>query len=353
MCSVAALTQKDMATNKNALLRYKIFDNCFRNTGRKYFIQDLIDECNKVLLEIDPDSKGISRRQIFEDITFMESSEGWGIELVRKRDNKRVYYRYEDTSFSINNMPLNEVEVNQLKSAVEILSQFKGMPQFEWIHELLPKLNQGISLGQAENVIMEFDANQYLKGIEYLGTLHNAIYYKKILQVNYQPYISDSPSEVIIHPYYLKQYNNRWFLFGYNPEVDRYDWNLALDRMVDIKELEGEYENNTQIDWSYYFEDIIGVTKPQDSEIEEIVLHFRGITGKYMESKPIHGSQRSSWLAPELLEVKLELVINFEFKRLILSYADNVKVVKPDSLKQEIAGKLEKACAQYGPKDYL
>lgn len=337
-----------MATNKNALIRYKILDNCFRNTGRKYFIQDLIEECNKVLLEIDPASKGISRRQIFEDIAFMESSEGWSVELARKRDNKKVYYRYEDTSFSINNMPLNEVEVNQLKTAVDILSQFKGMPQFEWVHELLPKLNQGISFGQAENVIMDFDSNQYLKGIEYLGSLHNAVYYKKVLQISYQPFDNEVPFEVVIHPYFLKQYNNRWFLFGYNPQADRYDWNLALDRIVDIKELGGRYKNNTQIDWSDYFEDIIGVTKPQDSEVEEIILHFKGITGKYMESKPIHGSQRANWLTPDLLEVKLELVINFEFKRLILSYADAVKVVKPDSLKQEIVDKLEKAFAQYG-----
>jgi hypothetical protein len=50
-----------MATNKNALIRYKILDNCFRNIGKKYFIDDLIEECDKMLLEIDPASNGISR----------------------------------------------------------------------------------------------------------------------------------------------------------------------------------------------------------------------------------------------------------------------------------------------------
>jgi hypothetical protein len=50
-----------MATNKNAQIRYKILDKCFRNSGRRYFIENLISECNKVLKEIDPDSKGISR----------------------------------------------------------------------------------------------------------------------------------------------------------------------------------------------------------------------------------------------------------------------------------------------------
>ena len=96
----------------------------------------------------------------------MESKEGWGIELARTRDGKRVFYRYINTDFSINNMPLNEVEINQLQSAADILSQFKGMPQFEWVNELVPKLKQGMAAKEAAATIIEFDNNQYLKGIE-------------------------------------------------------------------------------------------------------------------------------------------------------------------------------------------
>lgn len=167
-----------------------------------------------------PDSKGISRRQLFEDIAFMESEEGWSVDLGKFRDGKKVYYRYTDLSFSINNMPLNELEIDQLKS-VDILSQFKGMPQFEWMHELVPKLQYGADASRSKNVIIEFDNNQYLKGIDNLGTLHNAILYKKVLSIAYHPFESPSAFDVILHPYYLKQYNNRWFLFGYNPEKEK------------------------------------------------------------------------------------------------------------------------------------
>ena len=82
-----------MSTNKNALIRYKVLDTCFRNVGKRYFIEDLIIECENVLLEIDSNSNGISRRQIFDDIAFMESSEGWSIELNRERFGKKTYYR--------------------------------------------------------------------------------------------------------------------------------------------------------------------------------------------------------------------------------------------------------------------
>jgi len=336
-----------MATNKNALIRYKVLDNCFRNPGRQYFIEDLIEECERVLLEIDPGSNGISRRQIFDDINFMESTEGWQAEIERHRDGKRMYYRYADISFSINNMPLNETEINHLKEAVDILSQFKGMPQFEWINELVPKLKQGFASEEVSAAIIEFDSNQYLKGIEHLGTLYNAIFYKKVLLINYQPYESENPFEVTIHPYFLKQYNNRWFLFGYNPVKNKYDWNLALDRISDIREKQGKYERNTVINWQDYFEDIIGVSKPFEAETENIVLHFMDKTGKYIETKPVHGSQKSKWLDKNLLEVKLSLMINYELERFILSYGDSIKVISPEHLKKKITQRLQDAYSQY------
>jgi predicted DNA-binding transcriptional regulator YafY len=336
-----------MASNKNALIRYKVLDNCFRNPGKRYFINDLIKECENVLLEIDSESNGISRRQIFEDISFMESKEGWSIELAKIRDGKKVYYRYVDMSFSINNMPLNEVEINQLKSAVNILSQFKGMPQFEWVNELVPKLQQGIATNEESAAIIEFDNNQYLKGIENLGLLHNAIYYKKVLNVSYQPFENDTPFDVEIHPYFLKQYNNRWFLFGYNPEKEKYDWNLAIDRIVSIKEMKRKYQKNNKLNWQEYFEDIIGVTKPIDAIPEKVVLHFYGRTGNYMETKPLHGSQKSKWIDKNTLEVTLDIIINYELERLILSYAESVEVKKPKSLIVIIKNRLKAALTNY------
>jgi predicted DNA-binding transcriptional regulator YafY len=336
-----------MAINKNALMRYKVLDNCFRNPGRNYFIEDLINECNKVFEEIDPDFNGISRRQIFQDIAFMESAEGWSINLLRKRDGKRVYYRYEDMSFSINNMPLNEIEINHLQNAIDILSQFKGLPQFDWISELIQKLKQGIDTGKNIQPIISFDSNLYLKGIEHLGTLYNAIYYKKVLEINYRPFQEECSFKVIIHPYFLKQFNNRWFLFGYNPITDKYNWNLALDRIVEITESRDIYHENSEIDWIEYFEDIIGVTKPGGGKPERIVLHFKGKSGKYIVTKPLHGSQKSRWISADLLEVKLDLMVNYEFESQIISYAEDVQVIETQSLREKIYRRLNQACAQY------
>ena len=340
-----------MATNKNAQIRYKILDNCFRNSGKRYFIEDLISECDRKLSEIDPSSKGISRRQIFDDINFMESPEGWEIDLLRLKDDRRVYYRYADTRFSINNMPLNESDINRLQTTLQTISQFKGMPQFEWMYELLPKLKQG-NTDVYLPAIMEFENNQDLKGIEHIGALYDAIIYEKVLNINYlQSFVEEV--KLTIHPYYLKQYNTRWFLFGYNPDKDKYDWNMPLDRITGIREMHEEYIPNTVIDWSEYFDDIIGVTKPENAIAEKITLHFYEKTGYYIESKPIHGYQKHKWLDANTLEVKLELIVNYELERFILSYADCVKVIQPQSLAERIKMRMKNALDTQLHRDFF
>jgi len=335
-----------MGITKSPLIRYKILDQCFRNPGRRFFIEDLIGECEKVIRETSSNRFTVSRRQILKDIAFMESKEGWEIELNRLKFGRKVFYRYKSSNYSINNMPLNGVEIDQLKSALQILNQFTGMPQFEWMDELLPKLQQGITANRRAP-IMSFESNQYLKGIENLGRLFNAINYETPLDITYRDFKSEDDYIVKIHPYYLKQFNNRWFLLGFNAEKNKFDWNLAIDRIIKIEESKATYIKNNFINWEEYFEDIIGVTKPENANVETVQLKFIGDTCNYIINKPLHGSQKIAWLGSAELIVKLELIINYELIRLILSYADNVVVIEPDHLIKKVKSRLTTAALLY------
>ncbi len=331
-----------MPVNKNALIRYNVLDKCFRNTGRRYSIDDLVDECSKVLLDIDPDCGGVSKKQIYNDIAHMASSDGWEIELDKIIENRRVYFRYKEPGYSINSMPLNEIEIEQLRSTLDILKQFKGMPQFEWMGDLIIRLDKTLKFDQSQKSIIDFDSNQYLKGIEFIGDLYNAIYYKKVLKITYRPYQSESKFLWTIHPYYLKQYNNRWFVFCKCLQKEQQITNLALDRIVSLKETKGEYIES-DIDWQEYFEDFIGVTRPEGKEIETIVLHFYGKQSHYIFTKPLHESQRPKWLEKDLLEVKLKLMINYEFETLLMNYIESMKIIEPEKLRSSINERLKKA----------
>ena len=335
-----------MSVNKNALLRYQTLDKCFRNFGRMYFWQDLLDECNDALMEFDSNNSGIGRTQLYSDIRFMESEQGWAIPLERiKYDRNKVYYRYDDSNFSINNQPLSDMEAEKIRSAIQIISRFSGTPQFEWIDEMIPMLETKFDLIPQKNEVMGFDDNMYLKGRDFLSPLLNAIINERVLLVKYQDFKSSEPYELIFHPYYLKQYNNRWFVFGLNLENQNPTWNLALDRIEALYETDKEYKP-TEIDWEDYFYDIVGVTLPQGVEKREIVLMFSPEVAPYVITKPIHPSQ---WHKnePSGLTVKIKVIPNFELEKQILSFGEQVQVISPEDLKDRIAERLRNASLQY------
>ena len=134
-----------MPTNRHAIIRYQALDKCFRNKFRRYYIDDLIAACNDALYEYVGPQHEVARRQVFEDIKFMESEQGWSVPLERIKDGRRVYYRYS-IDFSINNAPLNDEEINALSQTILTLSRFRGMPQFEWIESLLTNLEDKFHL---------------------------------------------------------------------------------------------------------------------------------------------------------------------------------------------------------------
>lgn len=335
-----------MATNKHATIRYHALDQCFSNPGRKYYIEDLIEACNNALYEYTGTLDGIKRRQIFDDIKFMESEQGWSILLDKVRDGKRVHYRYSDKNYSIKKQAINESEANQLKETLSILNRFKGMPQFDWMEEMLVRLESTFNLKTIINPIIDFEQNPYLKGLNFFSELFNAIHYRKVLNVCYQSFKQENPIEICLHPYFLKQYNNRWFLFGLN-ETKNSISNLALDRIIEVNEVNKQFIENEIIDFEEYFDDVVGVTVIENLKPIKVVLQISKELFPYIASKPIHGSQKLKERNDEGAKIELLLQLNYEFISLIFSYGEQVIVIEPDELRKTIKTKAEMVFKNY------
>lgn len=326
-----------MATNKNALIRYQALDKCFSNYRKQYFMEDLIDACNDALSEYDSNTSGVQRRQIFDDINFMKDPLGYNAPIESIKDGKRVYYRYSDKDYSINKQPLNSSEAQALTDTIAMLGRFKGLPNFEWMDEVTSKLETSFELNNTSSNIVGFDQNIDLKGLKFFTPLFNAIISQKALKVKYTPFNKDV-IEMVLSPYYLKQYNNRWFLFGKSKQYDNLT-NIALDRINQMKEVVGQYEKNTLFDFNEFFEDIIGVTHPKDVKEQKIVLKVDDDYVGYFLTKPIHGSMKKR--LGNVFELKI--IPNYELETYLFSHADKIKVVEPEGLRKTILDRINKA----------
>lgn len=333
-----------MATNKHALIRYKTLDKCFRNIGRRYKFSDLLDEVNNAL-HYHNQSEGIGVRQLRDDIKFMRSELGYSAPIETQRDGNFYFYIYEDLNFSINNSPLNAAEAEQLKEAISILQRFEGAPQFDWISDIGPMLSNQFGLSKEPRKVISYDTNIDYTGYGYIPELFEAINNRTVLKIYYEPF--DKPAFYLtFHPYYLKQYTNRWFVIGLNSELKISTWNLALDRIKQIEPTNLDYID-TNIDWEEYFEDVLGVTVNNSKKPEEIELLFTKEQANYVRTKPIHASQKHKTLETGELHVRLYLIPNYELETKLLSFGEKVKIIKPEYLKKTIKFRIEAAMRQY------
>ena len=333
-----------MFTTKHQIVRYNKLDKCFQNYGREYSIDQLLDAVNEAIIEYDHTSEGVEIRTLRKDISFMRTVYNAPIEAIRGSNG--YYYRYTDKTFSINKSPLNDTEAEQLKKAISILQRFEGSPEFEWVNELGPLLNDKFSLKSQEKKVMSLESNIDYKGYNYITPLFNAIINKTVLKIKYKPFDKEE-YEVTFHPYFLKQYNSRWFVFGYNEYNDEPQWNLALDRINGEVEKTNKKYKEDRTDWEDFFDDMIGVSKGKDEYPEEVKLLFNKEQAPYIQTKPLHSTQKMKVLEDGALEIRIDVIINYELEMRILSYGEKVKVVAPITLVLKIKERIKDQLINY------
>ena len=126
-----------MPANKNAVIRYKHLDELLSDRHHLYSRAELMAKVNAKLAS--DGYSTVTKRTIEYDLLAL--TEIFGVEY----DDNRVenYIRYEDPAFSIFTKELTEDERVLLKSVLDTVGQFKGLPNFEWLEQLKEKLEHG------------------------------------------------------------------------------------------------------------------------------------------------------------------------------------------------------------------
>lgn len=330
-----------MPRTKNALIRQKVIDRCL-GSPKNYSIKDLMDACNKELETIG-EYPVSSLNTIREDIEQIMSNYP-DANVVSRRVGRNIFYSYEDKSYSIFNIPFNDNEVAQLTQTLSILSRFEGMPQFEWMDEFINRFKSSLKLSTSNDPIVGFDENIDLRGRSHFALLFAAISNKQVLSITYKNFKRNIEQKFIVHPYYLKQFNGRWFLVGYSSNIEKFSL-LAFDRIVSIDNEHVEYIHNGEYDFNEYFDDMIGVTKPDGASVEKVKIWISAQRWPYIETKPLHGSQKIVSQDKNGVTIQIEVYINRELEQLILSFGKDIKVLEPIGLRNSIISHIE-GCVQ-------
>lgn len=287
-----------MPANKNAMTRYKILDDLLSCRYHNYSLDDLTEEVNKRLAELYPDTNGVGRRTIEKDIFYLEYEGPFLVKIERysapgyngekqKSYNKRCL-RYTSPSFSIFKKDLSDDEEYLLKEALSLLGQFDGLPNLD----ALEGLRLGLGVRKNERKIISLTKNP-LENSNLLGELFTTISHRQVVELHYHKFSSPHTELTVnIHPYLLKEYNRRWFLFA-AAESDRKLLCFSLDRIDNAVPLPSHKYIDYDGEISEVFDDTIGVTINEESPVYNIVFWVSDISKDYVATKPIHDSQKN------------------------------------------------------------
>lgn len=283
----------------------------------------------------------VSLRQVRADITYMRDSATYNAPIAAyQHEGKKCYYRYEDMNFSIFNNELSTEEVTRLRSTIEMLSRYRGIPANAWLEGVISNLEYRFGVKSNSENVVAFEQNEQLKGLEFLSGLIDATVAHQPLMIHYRSY-SGKEKESVLHPYHVKQYNNRWFLFGleetsHGPRIA----NRPLDRIVKFSHADVKFIPNTGVDFGTYFNDVVGVSIPDDAiKVEHVLLRFDKERFPYVVSKPIHHSQ--SIVDEENCLIQVEVRPNNELEALLLSFGPQVEILQPQWLRDRFAEKIQ------------
>ncbi len=336
-----------MPANKNALIRYKTIDNCLRNRYRRWTIDDLVDACSDALYDCEGITKGVSLRTVQNDIQMMRSDKLGYNAPIEVYDHK--FYRYADANYSITNMPLSPTDYEVMQEAVDLLRQFEDFDQFAEISDMVNRLQDKLAITQKNRrPIIHFDSVPNLKGLRLLNPLYNFILRKQTLRIMYQSFTARQPLEYIICPYLLKEFRNRWFLFGAKAS-SLLLYNLALDRIQSVEPIDVAYRENPEFDPTNFFDDVIGVSKNLHAHPHVITFWANAEQSRYIQTKPLHPSQQLISTNPydHSCLFCIKVVINFEMYSVFMSYGPGIRIVSPRNVVAYMRDKLHEAAALY------
>lgn len=253
-------------------------------------------------------------------------------EIYGENDKRKSQYRYpKNLNFNPGEELLKEARPLRLSQLSDLIKSSVGLFPKSWLANFRLQLNKEIYADDQDKII-QFDSNLQLKNIGLVSEIYEIIKKKQVITFYYHPF-GKNRFRVLLHPKFLKEYNNRWFVLGKGKAYKPFEnYNFAIDRIESELEVHPEiqYEDNG-IDYPNFYKSIVGVS--EDSNIVKVVLEVEDekVLG-YLKTKPIISSQIIEGNTVTFPAVAL----NYEFVTHILEYADRVKVIEPVELGKQL-----------------
>ena len=335
-----------MSQIKNAQLRYRIIDRQIRNKYAGYPTkQDLRQACEEAIYG-EGTGQNICDSTIEKDLFAMRMDKDAPIKYSKI---EKGYY-YEDENYSFDDIPLSEDDIDAIKFATTTLMQFKDVGLFKQFGFAIDKIFDRVHISsdpleESVDNFVQFESVPETLGTEFLPLILKAIKEKLIIEFTYTSFATEKSKTRRVVPLLLKEYRNRWYLISYSLAKKKV-MTFGLDRISDFITTEDYFIEKIEFNQDIYFKHSIGITS-FDEKPKKIIFKIDKIGGKYLESQPIHLSQKLIKEGKKRNTYQLNVLVSEELKRLFLSYGNQIEIIEPEELRDTIKNEIIELSEMY------
>lgn len=323
-----------MPANKNFMGRLVAIHELL-SSGVHYSLEELRQACARKTDRLP------SVKTLYNDLR--ELREVYGAPIPEKDRSGKPYFYTE--SFSLYGV-LNPNDAALANEAVALVRKMQTLPQFPGLDEVMLKFEQqpGV-IGKPRQSVVQFETNEQYSGRHRLAELYQAIQADQPVVIVYTNF--GKPTErFTFSPYLLKEYNNRWHVYGWVTEKGQL-LNVALDRIDHLIPLPDLRRRPDTTDWDNYLADVIGFTKTLGEVIQPWLVRVWFPRAYYVETKPLHHSQQPAQRTDEFIDFRYELIWNLEFEARLMELGPDADLLEPVSKRVEFAEKVRRMAARY------
>lgn len=183
-------------------------------------------------------------------------------------------------------------------------------------------------------------------GREYLEPILEAMKKNRFVHITYNNYWRDNLREHYIMPLCVKLFRQRWYVVGRNWPAGR-DIVFCLDRIQDFRLSSHTFEYPKEFSPHEFFEGCFGVIAGDDCDIQRVRLKLSKRQANYLRDLPLHESQQETEQTDDYSIFEYHLRPTFDFQQELLWNGEDVEVLEPLWLRNEIAGKIKRMWNKY------
>lgn len=192
---------------------------------------------------------------------------------------------------------------------------------------------------------IQFEQRQS-QGTIYMHDLLEAIKNGNVVQFKHKKFWEESSTYRRVWPLTLKEFRSRWYLIAEDSKDEKVK-SFGLDRMSELDITNNHFKKPDNFKVNELYRHSFGIIGPNNKEPEEVIISFTEHQGKYIKTMPLHHSQEILVDNEKELVVKLYIIISFDFEMELMSMADELKVIKPQSLVESLKSKAQRMLKRY------